>query len=262
LIFIMIKNTAYTDLFMFVIGPVAVIYFLIELFRLRHKEEQKKLLAALILIIFSIIFFAIFEQAGGSLALFANGNLHDKLLFFRIDPSIINNSSNSLFVIILSPLLGLIWLAMAKRKIEPNTIVKFGLAFLLLGVGYYVFYYTKFFADAQGKTSLNIFTLAYLFVTIGELCLSPIGLSMITKLSPKHLAGMMMGLWFLASAYGQYVAGRIGAYIAEPKDNDSLSTKLMAYTDGYYLLAICAIICGILIIAIYPLIKRLMLEVK
>jgi len=85
LIFIMIKNTAYTDLFMFVIGPVAVIYFLIELFRLRHKEEQKKLLAALILIIFSIIFFAIFEQAGGSLALFANGNLHDKLLFFRIE---------------------------------------------------------------------------------------------------------------------------------------------------------------------------------
>lgn len=262
LIFIMIKNTAYTDIFMFIIGPVALIYFLVELFKIKDAAVRKKLWAAMILIVFSIIFFAIFEQAGGSLALFANGNLHGTLFGISIDPNIINNSANSLFVIILSPVLGLIWLALSKRKMEPNTIVKFGLGFLFLGLAYYLFFCTRFFADALGKTSLEMFTLAYLAVTIGELCLSPIGLSMITKLSPRNLAGMMMGLWFLASAYGQYVAGRIGAYIAEPQETDTLMTKLMAYTDGYYLLGIISVVAGLFIMLIYPLVKKLMGEVR
>jgi len=73
---------------------------------------------------------------------------------------------------------------------------------------------------------------------------------------------MMMGLWFLASAYGQYVAGRIGAYISEPKDTDTLMTKLMAYTDGYYFLGIISVVSGVIIILIYPLVKRLMGDVK
>ena len=262
LIFMMIKNTDYTDYFMYTIGPLAIFYFLYETYKEKELKAQKKLIAAFIFIIFSIIFWAFFEQSGGSLALFAQNNLHNNLLFFEINPNIVNNTSNSLFVIIFSPILGLLWLAMAKRKIEPNTVVKFGLGFLFLAAAFYVFYYTKFFADAQGLTSLNIFTLAYLVITFGELCLSPIGLSIMTKLSPKRLSGMMMGMWFLASAYGQYAAGLLGAGMSSPDENASLVTKLQGYTDGYYQLAVYALISGVVLIIFTPLIKKLMQEVK
>jgi POT family proton-dependent oligopeptide transporter len=262
LIFMMIKNTDYTDYFMYTIGPLAIFYFLFETYKEKELKAQKKLIAAFIFIIFSIIFWAFFEQSGGSLALFAQNNLHPNLLFFEINPNIVNNTSNSLFVIVFSPILGLLWLAMAKRKMEPNTVVKFGLGFLFLAAAFYVFYYTKFFADAQGLTSLNIFTLAYLVITFGELCLSPIGLSIMTKLSPKRLSGMMMGMWFLASAYGQYAAGLLGAGMSSPDENASLMTKLQGYTDGYYQLAVYALIAGVVLIIFTPLIKKLMQEVK
>jgi len=262
LIFIMIKNTAYTDYFMYIIGPLAILYFLYETYLEKDSKAQRKLLAAFVFILFSVVFWAFFEQSGGSLALFAKDNLHHDLFFFDVNPNIINNTSNSLFVIIFSPILGLIWLGMAKRKVEPNTVIKFGLGFLFLALAFYTFYYTKFYADANGLTSLNIFTLAYFVITFGELCLSPIGLSIMTKLSPKRLSGMMMGMWFLASAYGQYAAGLLGAGMSSPDENASLLTKLDGYTQGYYQLAIYALIAGLLLILISPLVKKLMQEVK
>lgn len=262
LIFIMIKNTDYTDYFMYAIGPLAVLYFLFETYKEKEDAARKKLIAAFIFILFSIIFWAFYEQSGGSLALFAKDNLHHNLLFFEINPNIVNNTSNSLFVIIFSPIVGLIWLAMAKKKIEPNTVIKFGVGFLFLAAAFYVFYYTRFFANAEGLTSLNVFTLAYLVITFGELCVSPIGLSIMTKLSPKRLSGMMMGMWFLASAYGQYAAGLLGAGMSSPDENASLVTKLQGYTEGYYQLAIYALIAGLLLIVISPLIRKLMQEVK
>jgi POT family proton-dependent oligopeptide transporter len=262
LIFVMIKNTDYTDYFMYTIGPLAILYFFYETFKVKDVKAQKKLMAAFVFILFSVVFWAFFEQSGGSLALFAKNNLHHNLLFFDINPNIVNNTSNSLFVIIFSPILGLLWLAMAKKKIEPNTVIKFGIGFLFLAAAFYVFYYTRFFADVEGITSLNIFTLAYLIITFGELCLSPIGLSIMTKLSPKRLSGMMMGMWFLASAYGQYAAGLLGAGMSSPDENASLITKLQGYTDGYYQLAIYALIAGVLLIVVSPLIKKLMQEVK
>lgn len=262
LIFIMIHNTRYTDIFMFVIGPLALLYFIMQTLKEKESRIRQQLLAALILILFSILFFAIFEQAGGSLALFANSNLHHDLLFFKIDPNVVNNGANSLFVIILSPVIGLLWLGMAKKRIEPNTVIKFGLGFLFLGLAYYIFFSTRFFADDEGKTSLGVFTLAYLAVTVGELCLSPIGLSMITKLSPKRLGGMMMGLWFLASAYGQYLAGLLGAGMSSPSEHATALDKLLAYTDGYGQLAIYSLIAGAIMLLLSPVIKKLMHGVK
>lgn len=262
LVFMMIRNTDYTDYFMYTIGPAALVFFLYELKLTTDVADRKKLIAALIFIIFSVIFWGIFEQSGGSLALFAKDNLHHDLLFFSIDPNIVNNTSNSLFVIIFAPIIGLLWVWLSKRKLEPNTVVKFGLGFIFLAASFFVFYSTRFFTDAQGKSSLNIFTIAYLVVTFGELCLSPIGLSIITKLSPKRLVGMMMGMWFLASAYGQYVAGLLGAGMSSPNENASLTEKLMSYTDGYYQLAIYSAVAGIVLILISPLVRKLMQEVK
>lgn len=262
LVLIMVQNTDYTNYFMYTIAPVSVIYFLYETYRVKDRGMQKKLLAAFVFIFFYFIFNAIFEQSGGSLSLFAEKNLTHTLLFFQIDPNIVNNSSNSLFVIVLSPLIGLLWLWLAKKRAEPNTIIKFGIGFLFLAASFYVFYCTRFFADANGVTSLNVFTFAYFVTTIGELCLGPIGMSIVTKLSPRRLTGMMMGLWFLASAFGQFAAGLIGAEMSTADQNASLLTKLEAYTSGYYQLAIYAVIAGAILIVASPMIKKLMQEVK
>ncbi len=261
IIMVMVAKTEYTDYFMYTIGPCTLIYIFYEMTKF-SKAEQKKLLAALVFIVFSILFWAFFEQSGGSLSLFAAGNLTDTVLGVKLDPNGVNNAANSLFVIIFAPLLGLLWVWMNAKKAEPNTVVKFGLGFLFLALAFYVFYSTRFFANEEGVTSLDIFTLAYFIITFGELCLSPIGLSIMTKLSPKPLQGVMMGMWFLASAYGQYVAGILGAGMSLASENASLTEKLIAYTDGYKQLAVYALVAGIVMIAISPLVKKLMQEVK
>ena len=260
-IYLMITNTRYTDIFMYVIGPATLIYLIYEMLKLGWAEN-KKMLAALVFILLSILFWAFFEQSGGSLSLFAKDNLSSDLFFLNIDPNVINNSSNSLFVILFSPLIGLLWIWLKRKKIEPNYFVKFGLAFLFLGGAFYVFYVNRFFAGADGKTSLLVFTAAYFVISIAELFLSPIGLSLMTKLSPKKLWGVMMGLWFLASAYGQYVAGILGAGMASPDKNASATVKLNLYTEGYHQLAIYGIITGVVVIIVAPFLKKLMREVN
>lgn len=261
LIKILVTNTSYTDLFMFIIGPATLMYIFYEM-RKYSKQEKQKLIAALIFILFSVLFWAFFEQAGGSLSLFALYNLHDNVAGLTIDPNVINNTSNSFFVIVFSPIVGILWLWLSKKKIEPNAAVKFGIGFLFLAGAFYVFYFTRFFADGTGKTSLNVFTVAYLVITFGELCLSPIGLSLMTKLSPKPMWGVMMGMWFLASAYGQYAAGILGAGMTTANENATLTEKLVAYTNGYRQLAIYALIGGAVLLLISPFIKKLMHEVK
>lgn len=261
IIILMVANTVYTDYFMMIIGPASIIYLFYEMRNL-SSIEKKKLLAALVFIIFSIFFWAFYEQSGGSLSLFAANNLNNKLIGMELDPNGVNNSSGALFVIIFAALLGVLWIWMAKRKIEPNTVVKFGLGFLFLAGGFWVFYYTKFFASADGKTSLDLFTFGWFIITFGELCLSPIGMSAMTKLSPQKTQAVIMGMWFLASAYGQYFAGLLGANIAEASENASNLEKLNTYADGYQQLAIYALIAGIALIVISPLVKKLMQDVK
>ena len=255
----MVSVPEYTDYFMLTVGPLTLIYLFYEMSKVT-PAERKKLWAALVFILFSILFWGIYEQSGGSLSIFAAKNLNKDLL--GLDPNGVNNSGGAFFIIFLAPLLGLLWIWMSKRKIEPNTIIKFGLGFIFLGLGYYVLFATRFFADLQGITSLNFFTIALLVITLGELCLSPIGLSIMTKLSTKNLQGMMMGMWFLASAYGQYVAGIIGAGLATAKEGSTNYDALITYTEGYKQLALYAVIAGVVLILISPLVKKLMQEVK
>lgn len=260
----MVAKTEYTDWFMYIIGPVTLIYLVYEMSK-HSWAESKKLIAALIFILFSIVFWAFFEQSGGSLSIFAAQNLDNTVLgTMTLDPNGVNNAANSVFVIIFAPLVGLAWIAMAKKKIEPNSVIKFGLGFIFLAGGFYIFYLTRFFEVIAGSgiASLDVFVLAYFVITFGELCLSPIGLSLMTKLSPQRLQGVMMGMWFLASAYGQYVAGILGAGLSEAGENDSLPQKLATYTDGYKQLAIYALIAGVVLIVISPIVKKLMQDEK
>ncbi len=261
LILILVKNTNYTDMVMYIVGPAALIYVFYEMTKYK-RDAVKKLFAALVFIIFSIFFWAFFEQSGGSLALFAYNNVQHSMFGINMDPNVVNNISNSIFVIIFAAPIGLIWIWLSKKKKEPNSVIKFGLGFLFLSLAFYVFYSMVHFATAAGLTSLEIFALAYLIITFGEICLSPIGLSLMTKLSPQPMQGLMMGMWFLASAYGQYVAGLLGAGMTTADNNAPAYEKLISYTNGYQQLAIYAVILGIVLIVISPLVRKLMGNVK
>ncbi len=245
-----------SDVVMAVAAVVTSIYLLSAIVQ-SSRDEARKLIAAVILILFSVAFFSFFEQGGGSLNFFAVGNVEGH----GFNMTALNNSLNALFVILLSPPLGLLWLYLNKRGAEPNTVIKFGLGFLFLGIGFLVFYASKFSADAEGRTPLWYFCVAYLAITVGELCLSPIGLSIMTKLSPQRLYGVMMGTWFLASAFGQYGAGLIGAALATSSDTERNLTnldKLEQYTHGYMMIGVISLAAGILLVVISPLVRKLM----
>ncbi len=250
----------FSDLFMITIGILILGYMAYLLFKVK-KEEVGKLSVAIILIIFSALFWSFFEQGGGSLNFFAVGNVNSH----GLNMTQVNNSINALWVVALAPVIGMLWIFLGKRKAEPNTVIKFGLGFVFLGLGFLVFFLSKQFATGNALTPLWMFVSAYLIITIGELCLSPIGLSMITKLAPMRLHGMMMGTWFLASAYGQYGAGLIGSQLAKVDAEIANPTnwdKLEQYTSGYRMIGIIAIAAGIVLIIISPILKKLMREVK
>jgi POT family proton-dependent oligopeptide transporter len=261
LIMLMVSKSEYTNAFMYTIGPLTLIYLIYEMKNF-SAAINKKLIAAMVFIFFSIVFWAFYEQSGGSLSLFASSNLNNNVLGLSLDPNGVNNSAGSFFIIALASILGAFWIWLSKRNAEPNTVVKFGLAFLFLAGGFYIFYLTRNYADANGVSSLSVFTLGWLVITFGELSLSPIGMSIMTKLSPQKLQAVMMGMWFLASAYGQYFAGVLGANIAEASESASNSEKLLVYTAGYKQLGIYALIAGIVLLIIAPFVRKMMQDVK
>lgn len=246
----------FSDLFMMTIA-VLILGFLIYTLVKVTKEEQSKMFVAVVLILFSVLFWSFFEQGGGSLNFFAIGNVESH----GLNMTQVNNTINGLWVVLLAPLVGMLWIYLSKKKSEPNTVVKFGFGFVFLGLGFLVFYASKFMANEAGFTPLWSFMFAYLVITLGELCLSPIGLSMVTKLTPGRLHGVMMGTWFLASAYGQYGAGLIGSALAtvdKSIKNPTNLDKLEQYTNGYQSIAYIAIGAGILLLVISPILKKQM----
>lgn len=249
----------FRDIFMIGIG-IAILFYLGYLVVKSSKEESGKLLVAIILILFSVLFWSFYEQGGGSLSFFSLGHVDGH----GLNMTQVNNMVNPLWVITLAPLMSVLWIALSKRKKEPNTVVKFGMGFLLLGAGFLIFFASKFFAiDPSAMTPLTMFIAAYGVITLGELCLSPIGLSMITTLTPARLHGVMMGTWFLASAYGQYGAGIIGSVLAKVETaNPTAWDKLESYTSGYQSVGYIALAAGAILILASPFLVKIMKKDK
>lgn len=255
-----IGTVSLTDV-IFLAAAIFTIIYVVYQIRTATREEGRKLTVAGILILFSTVFWSFFEQGGGSLNFFAVGNVESH----GLNMTQVNNTINGLWVVIFAPVVGLLWLYLNKKKREPNMIVKFGYGFIFLGLGFLVFFASKFLASGAGMTPLWTFLAAYLVITVGELCLSPIGLSMVTKLSPSRLHGVMMGTWFLASAYGQYGAGLIGAALARGDstiENPTNFQKMLQYTSGYETIGYIAVVSGIILILVSPLLKKMMGGVK
>lgn len=252
------------DYIMFGLGLVALIYVLSVGMKM-EKGPKLKLFAALIMIIFSVVFWAIYEQNAGSMNLLAERN--SKMEFFGIDlPELsMNNFLPPGWVIVLTLIVAPLWPWLNKRGKEPSTPMKFALSFIFLGLGFYVFYLGCLANESTGIVPLWPFVWGYCFIILGELCLSPIGLSMVTKLSPVKMVSLMMGIWFFASAIGEFLAGKIGSLMSVPEDvlakNDPV-LSLPYYADVIQKIGLASVVIGVLLIFTVPFLRRWMGNVK
>lgn len=252
------------DYIMFGLGLIALIY-IISVGIKMEKASKLKLFAALIMIIFSILFWAVYEQNAGSMNLLAERNA--KMVLFGIDlPELsINNFLPPGWVIILTLIVAPLWPWLNKRGKEPSTPMKFALSFIFLGAGFCVFYLGCSANQSTGIVPLWPFVWGYFFIILGELCLSPIGLSMVTKLSPAKMVSLMMGIWFFATAIGEFLAGKIGSLMSVPEEilakNDP-TLSLPYYADIILKIGVAAVIIGVLLMFTVPFLKRWMGNVK
>ncbi|MCX7358645.1 MAG: peptide MFS transporter [Alphaproteobacteria bacterium] len=181
------------------------------------KDARSKLIVAVVLCIFSVVFWTLFEQAGSSLTLFAERNTDRDLGVLPFIgqytmPAGQAQVFNPLFIVIMAPLFSLMWNWLGARKLEPSVPFKFVIALALVGIGFLALVFGAQFHNAQFEVALYWLALAYFIHSVGELCISPVGLSMITKLSPAKMVGLMMGVWFMSSAMAQYAGGIIAQF--------------------------------------------------
>lgn len=252
------------DYIMFGLGIISFIYVLSVGLKM-EKEAKLKLFAALTMIIFSIVFWAIYEQNAGSMNLLAERNSQMALFGIDLPELSVNNFLPPGWVIILTLIVAPLWPWLNKRGKEPSTPLKFALSFIFLGIGFYIFYLGCHVNQSTGIVPLWPFVWGYCFIILGELCLSPIGLSMVTKLSPKKMVALMMGIWFFASAIGEFLAAKIGSLMSVPEEilakNDPV-LSLPYYADVILKIGIASAVIGVLLIFTVPFLKRWMGNVK
>ena len=217
----------------------------------------------ILLTLSTVVFWALFEQGAGSMTLYAD-RVTDKTLFGMTLTAAQFGAANSFFIFSLAPLFALLWIRLGRRGWEPSTPVKFSLGIAQAGLGFGALVYGAQFPDQAGVVSAWWLIVAYLLHTTGELCLSPVGLSAVTKLAVPSVVGVMMGTWFLASAYSSYVAAQIATIAARPANEGSLNLTdaLSGYTELFSQLLTIGLAGGAVLLVLSPVLKRMMHGVR
>ena len=226
-----------------------------------RKAERDNIYSMLLLMAFSVLFWALFEQAASSITLFTDRNVN---IGKDISAGMFQ-ALNPMFIILSAPLFAFFWTFMGKRKIEPSTPVKFALAILQIGAGFYILVIGSAYADSEGKVALIFLVMMYFLHTTGELCLSPVGLSMVTKLSVGKIMGMMMGVWFLSSSFAGYVSGWIAGLMAiNVTGSETVSgiASLQIYSGVFEKLAFVSLTAGVFLLILSPTIRKKMTSVS
>ena len=258
----MIQSHTVVQAILMVAGAASLVYIIFYSIKYLDKVARDRLMALTILILFTIVFWALFEQAYMSLNLFAERIIELNVAGFELKPGWFLGL-NSFFIIALAVVFARLWVWLEKRSLNPNTSIKFAFALILVGLGFGALVLGGVVSGEEGKVAFYWLVLAYLMHTCGELMLSPIGLSVVTKLSPQKIVGFMMGVWFLATASSEFIAAKISnmASIDHLEAGDFISTKA-AYIDLYLNLFYAGVFSGVGLIILSPFIKRLMHGVK
>jgi len=229
--------------------------------RAGSRVEFQMMLAAIILMVFNTVFWSLFEQAGSSLTLFADRNVDRSVfgLFTMSAPQ--TQQFNAIAIVTLAPAMGALWGWLGRRGWEPSIPVKFSLGLIGVGAGFLFLVLGARFAGSDAQVGLGWLAGLYLIHSIAELCISPVGMSMITKLSIPRIVGMMMGAWYLSLAMGEYGAGML-AQLATVNTVGGQVTNLKLSLDTYVgvftQIGVVTIIIGLVLLALAWPIRRLM----
>lgn len=212
-------------------------YVLFESLKL-EPHARDRMFAILFLIALNPVFWGLFEQAGGSLNLYT-----DRYVDRGGVPASLFQSINPIYIVLLGPIFAAAWVGLGKRRIEPSAPAKFGIALVLVALSFLVFVWGARAVGPAVATPVLFVFLIYFFQTAGELCLSPVGLSAMNRLAPKHLASLIMGAWFYMTAVGNFVAGKIGEATGGHGGEMTKEGTLQVYsTIGWWTLGIAAVV--------------------
>ena len=248
------------DWFVGTLGIVIFIGLVIYAFTNLHDTERSRMFAAIYFVLAQIPFWALFEQAGSSLNLFTD-RLVDKEIFGVEVPAPVFQSLNAGFIFIFAPLVAWLWIFLNKRGWEPSTPIKFGLGVIAVGLGFLALVGGMTASGATGLTAVYFIFLIYWVHTMGELMVSPVGLSAVTKMAPARVVGMTMGAWFLYSGLSNYLAGVIARGTGAETIGGQITNVAEAkanYASVYTQVSYVAIGIGIVMLAISPIIKSWM----
>jgi len=233
-------------------------YFIWMFFQVSGKERGQ-LFMILYMTLLMTIFWAFYELTGSLITLFADRNVN--LVFFTAAGT---NGITAIFVVLLAIPFSAIWVYLKKKNLNPRTPYKFSYGLLFIGTGFWLLSQSVRFADTDGRVPFIFLVVGYLLFVIGELLMSPVGLSKITELAPKKLVGFMMGVWFLSSAYAFNIGGLIGRSMAINTDSVAEISgfdSLYVYTEGFGKIGLFGIVAGLIALMLAPLLKKLMYEI-
>lgn len=237
------------------LGVGIIGYLVLTSIRNENVQEGQRLLVVVVLFFFHMIFWTLFEQAGGSLTIFTRDHINR----MGIETSQFQ-AVNPLFIMLLAPVFSWIWMKLRASNMEPRTPMKFvwGLAQMAIGYGVIVLG-ARMFLDSSGLVPLVFLILMYMFHTTGELSLSPVGLSLVTKLSPERIVGFVMGTWFLSIGFAHKIAGELGKLAAVPEGITDPAVSLRAFTDVYLTWGVYVVVAATLVLlALVPILKKWM----
>jgi len=252
---LLLQYQAFVGSLLGVSGFIMIAIILIYSFMNFTKIERERIMVACFLIAIQSVFWALFEQQAASLTLLADQQFNLDIMGMTFLASQVQ-LLNALFIVLLAPVMAWLWVTLAKKHTEPSTPAKFAIAMLLIGLGYIVFAWGMGLDSGTNKSFMWL-VFIYLSLTVAELCLSPVGLSMVTKLSVAKIVGMMMGTWFLFSALGNYIAGWISSLTGAEGSGaasgmlDIAETMTVYTTIGYISVGV-----GVLIFVLTPLLKK------
>ena len=231
-------------------GLLTVGYILYRSVFTLKPHARNRIFAAMLLISIQVLFWGLFEQAGSSLSLFTDEAVDRNIMGTEIKTSVFQ-SLNAMYIVLLGPLFAALWVWLGKRGLDPSAPAKFGLGVIQLGLGFLVLVWGAKAAGTNLTPVIFIF-LIYLLHTTGELCLSPVGLSAMTRLSTPNMVGLIMGTWFLASGAGNFVASMIAQ--ATAAGGGGTAQVISVYSKVGWL----AVAVGVGLIVVSPLIKKMM----
>jgi len=243
-----------------ILASLSVIGTLLFFMYKEAPEVRRKMGACLILIALSVGFWAVYNQTFTSLMLFADRNMSKEFLGFTINAEF-TQFFNPFFIILLSPLLSLLWVKLDKVGKNPSTPMKFSFGILFMALGFLVLGGGIMAFPSTGQASPWWLVLSYFIQTIGELLISPIGLAMVTRLSPKHLVGMMMGVWFLTQAAAFAIGGTLAVFSNVPKGVRD-TVPLAIYSRAFFVYGGISLLLAVLSFFLVPYLRGLIGVIK